>query len=645
MHIPAALFVVLWMWFDLIGSLLSVISSYFYFGWEQVPLRVPKIFAIALLAFSAPFSYRLLLQRARPEQLSRVLTVLLFVLYLALALNRQSDFFAWGSVAAVWLGGLALLAILRSLHHVPLNGLTPYVLLMAVLFFLSTRISQGGLPLLLAAPGSAGFVAWGPLVVFGLAAVFLPTAAKLRAHTEAPIAEDSSTPLPRSAGSLGWVLGLLTGLSVGLIFNLHIWSAQDGSLSAAAWFLPLSLGALGAGLLYQSLPHHPRPLLAGAAVGMGLGLWQLLYVADGRLWLAMPAQALASAGLLVFWGWFFHLWRARLSTNPAFFPWLSLQGGCVGLLLILALFLLQANPGGFWLALGLSAVILIWQAPQVPAPLAVTGALRRLWLYSCGVFALMGLAVIVLPAPQVPTESAAASTQSLRVMTSNIRYGWTDDYRFEPQVHVNWLSEHLPDIMGLQEVNKGHTSGAYGDLFRYYQRQLKGQWYYGDAHYGFGNALFSRLPIDALEVRTYRAKDLLKRSCLVASARWQGRPIKIFVTHLSHLAPPNPVREDQLAELVGWLRETREPWLLLGDFNATPDMPEMQKLLPLAHPVFRERPELLATPSYPGLAPKVRIDYVWFSKDFALQSMDVLDNHGSSDHRPVVATLTLPTPK
>ena len=70
-----------------------------------------------------------------------------FALYLGLSLYRQSDGFAWGAVALVWLGGLLMMRLLHSLGQTALGEVPGFVVLLSFFFYLSVRISQGGLPL------------------------------------------------------------------------------------------------------------------------------------------------------------------------------------------------------------------------------------------------------------------------------------------------------------------------------------------------------------------------------------------------------------------------------------------------------------------------------------------------------------------
>lgn len=636
-HLPAVFFVLFWIFADLIGVLLSVISTYFYFGWEGMALLVPKIFGIALLTFSSPLAYGLLLKRFKASQLQRGLLLLSFFMYLALAVSRQSDFFAWGVVATTFVTGLGIMASLRSLGQYHFWSLPLYSLVLSLFFYLSTRIAQSGLPLILSAPQGVGLSGWATLGVFVLAGVFLPENAS-GFLGQRPQADPESRQLPRWAGSLGLVFGLLSGLSVGLVANLHLWSAQTEPTPAAAYFCPLALGSLLAWLSYRQAQAYRQALIVVYTLVLGAALIPLLYQGY-NLPLGLLSCLAASTGLFGLWAFFLGRWREYQLAQPEFFPFLYLQGGFVALLLILAVFLLKANPNGFWLALLGSSGILLAHEAKASALETKATSLDRLWYFSSALFAVMGLAALLVPIPLPPAE--AVSSRLIKVMTSNIRYGWSDDYRFDPLEHPRWLKKHLPDLLGLEEVNKGHTSGAYSDDFRLYQKLIPGSWIYGDAHFGFGNALFSRYPLLSYEVRPYQAKDMLKRSCLVATIQVGKQPVEVFVTHLSHLEPPNPVREAQAAELKAWLKSARHPWILLGDFNATPDSPEIRQILEIAHPLLRQQPKLLQEYSFPAAKPTRRIDYIFFSEDFNLKKMQVLNNGVSSDHRPIYAELEL----
>ena len=79
----------------------------------------------------------------------------------------------------------------------------------------------------------------------------------------------------------------------------------------------------------------------------------------------------------------------------------------------------------------------------------------------------------------------------------------------------------------------------------------------------------------------------------------------------------------------------------MGDFNAQPQEPEIVELLKISNQVFTQKPELLKELSHESLEPTVRIEYIFFSEHFELVEQKVLNNQGTTDHRPVFARLKL----
>jgi endonuclease/exonuclease/phosphatase family metal-dependent hydrolase len=258
-------------------------------------------------------------------------------------------------------------------------------------------------------------------------------------------------------------------------------------------------------------------------------------------------------------------------------------------------------------------------------------------------FASLAFALIVGVFGSISVESPRLplSSKHISVISTNIQYGWTNDYRFEPHRHVQWLTQYKANLIGVQEVNRGHTSGAGIDLFQYYRFMLPGYWMYGDANFGFGNAIYSQFPVLEYKLLRYKASDMLRRSCLRALVNIRGVPVEFWVTHLSHLDPPNPVRQAQIAELREWLKSSKYPWILTGDLNAEPNSPEIQSLLPIVAPIFQKYPDLLKEHTYSSLKPQRRIDYIFWSHHFESHQLRILDNKGNSDHKPVFATLEL----
>jgi endonuclease/exonuclease/phosphatase family metal-dependent hydrolase len=339
--------------------------------------------------------------------------------------------------------------------------------------------------------------------------------------------------------------------------------------------------------------------------------------------LALGALTLTSIGVA-------GLWRHGLTVAPGL---LGLQAGFWLAVALWASFLLYGSPLGLGLALAGAMLLLA----TLPRPAATASTPVRL-----GAPILVLAVLVLMRAPAVPNSRVPSAGPALTVLSSNVRYGWTDDYRFAPGRHLAWLSSAVDaDVIGLQEVNRGFPSGAHGDLLELYRSAIPGAWLYADAHFGFGNALCARLPLRGQDHGRYAAADMLRRSWLCAVLAVGQREISVYVTHWSHLDAPNPVRLAQARELADRLRQESRPWIVLADLNAGPGDPELDLLLDLAHPDFRQRPELLAAPSSPSLTPVARIDHVLCSAHFAIEALEVVDTQGSSDHRPVRARLRL----
>jgi endonuclease/exonuclease/phosphatase family metal-dependent hydrolase len=449
----------------------------------------------------------------------------------------------------------------------------------------------------------------------------------------------------RSARSLQLstvAFALLIDLGFTLLYNFNLWSARTPSVHASVYALFFGLGTAAGFLVARHLAprrSHLPALLASATAGMGFALWVVLHLSY-RLELGLLAHGAGSYGLTVFWYLFVRRFKQHRDRTPGALPIAGMQVSNVVSLLVLSHFLMTANPSGFWVAFAIGVPLLCAVEMKLPIGTAAPLPARR-----AAAFAALFLAP-VLPALLYLTSDAGRVLETggeseLSVMTTNARYGWTDDYRFDPAPYLDWLRAHPADVVGLQEVNKGNFYAGFTDLFQLYRARVPGHAVYGDANFGFGNALFTRLRLRESRVVAYRDSDMIRRSFVWALLEYRGREIEVYVTHLSHLPHPNPVRQAQVAELVERLGASGRPWILMGDLNAHPDDPEITGLLQVAHPVFGERPELLSELTHPAAAPRERIDYVLFSAHFDLLDQEVLDHDGASDHRPIRSVLRL----
>jgi len=627
-----AIILFVWLWMDFIGLWLSVFCTYFYFGMEGQPYHLARLGGVALISVSGAFVYWLLLRhRDRPSSIKAMLGILV-LMYCLLVFFRGSDFLVWVVLLGNIVCGMLAVALYRRIHIFRSHEALFYSGLLGVVAYLGTRLSNHGMLVLLNIDGISVYVM---LTLLGLVVLAgSPDVAHLSHKQKTTVA----------AQLYAMTTGILTGLCVMFLFNLSLWSSKTPQDSAAIYYGTFFLGTLAGIVISRRLVIAglgSAALSIAASVCMGAGIYVVLYV-DYDLSLGLLAHSVACFGTAAFW--YLHSRRYWVSTKgqDRTIPVIGLFAGAIGIAVPTVFFLLYANPVGFLVALLLVSLVTIMTEyrDRFGEPVAQTSPA---WLV-----VVLVIAAVPIPMSLLSFETATAAEQpdqsdrsQLMVMSTNVRYGWTDDYRFEPREHLRWVQDNPADVIGYQEMNKGSLYGSFTDLMAYYRSAIPGKMVYGDASFGFGNGMSTWLPIKEFRVVPFSSSDMIQRSFIWTLLEFNGQEIEVFVTHLSHLPHPNKIRQEQVAELIDAIAESRRPWILMGDFNALPSEPEIVALTKISSPVFAQQPELFAEMSHPARDPVIRLDYILFSEHFELLSQQVVDNGTTSDHRPIRSRLRL----
>jgi endonuclease/exonuclease/phosphatase family metal-dependent hydrolase len=165
----------------------------------------------------------------------------------------------------------------------------------------------------------------------------------------------------------------------------------------------------------------------------------------------------------------------------------------------------------------------------------------------------------------------------VRVLTLNI-WNLSGDWRARRGAIVAVIGRWEPDVVCLQEVVENDR----GNQARWLAEALGG-WpvAYAGARYGpvagvrFGNAILSRLPIEAMgHIDLPEQPDEREVPRLVLHARTGG--VDVYCTHLAWQLHDAALREQQVRALVRFVHETSDPAaapgpVVAGDFNAEPD--------------------------------------------------------------------------
>lgn len=276
-------------------------------------------------------------------------------------------------------------------------------------------------------------------------------------------------------------------------------------------------------------------------------------------------------------------------------------------------------------------------APYVAAasviPVAVALVLRR-WAAACVAgLVLVLVAVALLPRMTADSDPGRPSGTSLRVMSANLLGGTAD-----PVALRDLVQAHSVDVLALQEYTPAfeqafHDAGIDGLLPYRVSYAKKGV---------VGSAVYARFPLTDKGLRI-NPPDFGQA---MAEMTVDGRVVPIESVHTR--APSN-------GQATPWWRESfgvqppadpnGPPRILAGDFNATLDHSPLRALIATG---YRDVADVLGdglTPTWPfdgrGLPP-VTIDHVLTDQRIGVDAYEVLRLPGS-DHRPVLATLTLPS--
>lgn len=269
-----------------------------------------------------------------------------------------------------------------------------------------------------------------------------------------------------------------------------------------------------------------------------------------------------------------------------------------------------------------------------------------------------GALLTVAAAP--PAAADRGSAVPLRIATYNIHAGTGSDGVFDLDRQATALRALDADVIGLQEVDVhwGARSGdldVAGELARRLGMRVSFAPIYSldpvtaqGPRREYGVAVLSRFPVRSATNHEITRLSTQDEDPVPAPApgfgevtlKVRGVPVQVFVTHLDYRADP-AVRVAQVADTRRIMARERAArpgarQVLLGDFNAEPSAPELG-------PLWRElRDAAAGAPgTYPAADPVKRIDYVAVGRGVRVRGVSVPEEAVASDHRPVVAELTL----
>jgi endonuclease/exonuclease/phosphatase family metal-dependent hydrolase len=431
-------------------------------------------------------------------------------------------------------------------------------------------------------------------------------------------------------------------LAFSLFHNPSALVAATGWRDVQAQFainLFVVMGALR--LLWGIYWPQKRRWLIAIVCGAGLVVSLIFIVAGigpGWLWFAL--------GTLTLWGSIGVMLMGtarRAPLKPGL--WRSSLGMFLALLILLVTIFLVAQFEMVWMTVAAGVIGLItgvWAAVGDTFTLE-TAAFGRLMR----VGGVVGVVLIVIAGfwtwnnYQIFPEEQHHAGQPIRVMTYNIHQGVDADMKMDLEAIVAAILAEQPDILVLNEVNRNRATNGYTEVLSLISEKTGMPYIFGNnyADGQYGNALLTKLPILEWENLHFEHNTTETRGVFRVVVETASGPLTLYATHLDHIASPDDVRFEQVAEILSvWDHSPRV--ILLGDMNATPETPEIQQIYTAGFVSVLEAAGQADTftfwnqPPVPGY----RIDHIFVTSDLEIGDTWVSQTR-ASDHLPVIVVI------
>lgn len=250
------------------------------------------------------------------------------------------------------------------------------------------------------------------------------------------------------------------------------------------------------------------------------------------------------------------------------------------------------------------------------------------------------LALCVVP----PSPASPARTRTLRVMTYNVHVGVGMDKRNDLARIAEVIRRERPDLVGLQEVDRGVERTKRVDQIAELARMTGMEYAFAPnlSYQGgwYGVAILSRHPILSIDHRRFlHLREAERRGMLRVEVRVGGRAVSFVTTHLDYQHDDNRLYETR--QLLGALGAVRGSLVVAGDFNDEPGGSSRRLMLTRftdAWDAAGSGPGL----TYPADKPSKRIDYLFAGPGLKVRRAWVPETQ-ASDHLPLVADLEIYT--
>ncbi|WP_425398845.1 endonuclease/exonuclease/phosphatase family protein [Aeoliella sp.] len=236
-----------------------------------------------------------------------------------------------------------------------------------------------------------------------------------------------------------------------------------------------------------------------------------------------------------------------------------------------------------------------------------------------------------------------STAHAVRAATYNIRRGLGMDGKTDMKRTADAIRNLNADIVGLQEVDMNVGRSGLQNMMRELASRLQMHAAFApfmpldEGRYGIG--LLSRYPIQQVRSVPLPEGNEPRVALAVEVLLPDGSTLTVVNIHFDWVSDDS-FRWKQATALRDSLNEYDTPLLLIGDFNDRPG----SRTLKMIQKNFREAEKVgMNKATWPANAPEREIDFLFVDRkhDWNLQGAVVAEESLASDHRPVVAVMSL----
>lgn len=237
------------------------------------------------------------------------------------------------------------------------------------------------------------------------------------------------------------------------------------------------------------------------------------------------------------------------------------------------------------------------------------------------------------------TQDLFADNSHLRVLTYNVHHCQGLDGRTDLQRIADVIKSTEPDLVALQEVDymtkrsgridQAAKLGKLCGMHSFFGRAID---YQGGK---YGNAILSKKPRISIENLRLPGDGGENRNVLtVTFPLFKRTTVAFSSTHFDHKSAK--ARSESADFIARAATKTNSFLIVAGDLNCSPDAKELTPLAALLRSVNDD-----PLPTVPNRSPKSQIDYVMYDtrSRWTVESVEVIDDGGASDHRPLLAVI------